>query len=269
METRLLRRVSQPGASSPAVRLRGVRRDYDGRRVLDGIDLDVAAGAFVALIGPSGSGKSTLMRIIAGLDREAEGEIRTVPRRAVVFQEHRLLPWKRVWRNVVIGLRGPDLRARAVAALDEVGVADRADAWPLTLSGGEAQRVALARALVRRPQLLLADEPFASVDALTRLRVQRLVAQLWAEHGPAVLLVTHDVTEALLLADRVLVLAGGRLVDDVAVPLARPRDIDTPHFAELRRRLLARLGVEPAGPESADPPDRPDPTDPTDPMRTP
>ncbi len=240
--------------------------------MLDGIDLDVAAGEFVALIGPSGSGKSTLVRIIAGLDQGAEGEIRTADRRAVVFQEPRLLPWKRVWRNVMIGMRGPDLRGRAAAALDEVGVADRVDAWPLTLSGGEAQRVALARALVRRPELLLADEPFAAVDALTRLRVQRLVARLWAEHGLAVLLVTHDVTEALLLADRVLVLTDGRLIDDVAVPLERPRDIDTPHFAELRRRLLvpSRRRARRPGTTAHHPPNPPD-TDPrpADPTRRP
>ena len=246
--------------AEPAVRLRGVSRRFGDRRVLRGLDLDIAPGELVGLLGASGSGKTTLLRVVAGLDRDATGDISVPDRRAVVYQEHRLLPWKRVAANVALGLAGErdDRRRRARAALDEVGLADRADAWPVTLSGGEAQRAALARALVRDPQLLLLDEPFASIDALTRLRAQALVARLWAEHRPSVLLVTHDVEEALLLADRVVVLEHGRLAHEIVVPMPRPRDIDTPHFAELRRALLGHLGVRgpasfPRSPQSRSP----------------
>lgn len=233
----------------PVVRLRGVERSFGQRTVLQQLDLDIAPGAFVAMLGASGCGKSTLLRIVAGLDREARGHIEVPAKRAVVYQEHRLLPWKSVWRNVALGLGGPDRRAAALAALDEVNLAARADAWPLTLSGGEAQRAALARALVRQPDLLLLDEPFAAVDALTRRRVQALVAALWTEHRPAVLLVTHDVDEAVLLADRVLVLSDGRITTDLAVDLPRQRAVDQPGFAALRRTLLRAIGVdEPAVP---------------------
>jgi sulfonate transport system ATP-binding protein len=211
--------------------------------VLRGVDLDIRPGEFVALIGASGTGKSTLLRALGGLDAGATGDFEVPERRAVVFQEHRLLPWSRVWRNVTLGLTGGHLRARAQAALAEVGLVARADAWPVTLSGGESQRVALARALVRTPQLLLLDEPFGALDALTRLKAQALVARLWAEHRPAVLLVTHDVEEALLLADRVLLLDDGRLVESVDVDPPRPRSIGHPRFVTLRRHLLAGLGV--------------------------
>jgi sulfonate transport system ATP-binding protein len=233
------------GLSSVGVRLRGVSRSFDGRTVLDGVDLDMRPGEFVALLGASGTGKSTLLRIIAGLDDEARGTVEAPASRAVVYQEHRLLPWHRVWKNVAIGLPRAGARSRAVAALAEVDLAERADAWPATLSGGESQRAAIARALVREPELLRLDEPFASVDALTRLNVQGLVAALWERHRPAVLLVTHDVGEALLLADRALVLAGGAVVHELTVDLPRPRHVDLPRFAELRRELLAHLGVRP------------------------
>jgi sulfonate transport system ATP-binding protein len=164
-------------------------------------------------------------------------------RRAVVFQEPRLLPWKRVWHNVALGLDKSTARTRAIAALEEVELGHRVDAWPLTLSGGEAQRAALARAIVRQPELLLLDEPFASLDALTRIRMHQLVAGLWQTHRPAVLLVTHDVDEALILADRVLILAGGLIAKNVTVGLDRPRRQSHPRFAELHHRLLTELGV--------------------------
>ena len=237
--------------TTSVVQLRGVTRTFGRRRVLKGVDLDIAPGEFVALLGASGSGKSTLLRIVAGLDREAGG-IKTVPpRRAVVYQEHRLLPWKRVWRNVAIGLPRAERRSAALAALAEVDLAARADAWPLTLSGGEAQRAALARALVRQPELMLLDEPFAALDALTRRKVHRLVAALCAEHQPAVLLVTHDVDEAVMLADRVLILERGRLAYEAVVDLPRPRDSDSARFAELRRALLSRLGVDLTNPQTS------------------
>jgi sulfonate transport system ATP-binding protein len=149
----------------------------------------------------------------------------------------------KVWRNVVIGQVSAGSREAAVEALAEVGLADHADAWPGTLSGGEAQRVALARALVRQPQLLLLDEPFAALDALTRLKMQALVAELCARHRPGVLLVTHDVEEAVLLADRVLVLTRGRVSLDVTIDLPRPRRIGGPAFDAYRDRFMAELGV--------------------------
>ncbi|MFI1204013.1 ABC transporter ATP-binding protein [Streptomyces sp. NPDC020883] len=226
-----------------AVRVDGLVREFAGRRVVDGLRLRVEKGEFVALLGRSGCGKSTLLRVLAGLDREIEGEVLVPRRRAVAFQAPRLMPWKRVWRNVVLGLPGRAERTVAERALAEVGLGRRVDAWPKTLSGGEAQRVSLARALVRDPDLLLLDEPFGALDALTRITAQRLVAELWQERGCAVLLVTHDVEEALLLADRVLVMEGGRIAYETAVDLPRPRDVTDPRCAALRTRLLGRLGV--------------------------
>ncbi|MDG4764730.1 ABC transporter ATP-binding protein [Solwaraspora sp. WMMD406] len=250
---------------APTVSVRDAGRAYAGRTVLHGVDLDIAPGEFVALLGASGSGKSTLLRAVAGLDREATGRFHVPARRAIVFQEHRLLPWSRVWRNVTLGLSGRDLRARALAALDEVGLAGHADAWPRTLSGGESQRVALARALVRTPDLLLLDEPFGALDALTRIKVQALVAQLWTDHRPAVLLVTHDVDEALLLADRALVLRDGHIAEAFDVDVPRPRALDQPRLLALRRALLRALGVTEIAPTDA-PADAPidAPTDSTD-----
>lgn len=227
-----------------AVSIRGLTRSFGGPNVLDDLDLELDAGSFTVLLGRSGSGKSTLLRTLAGLDAAPAGTV-TVPReRAVVFQEPRLLPWKRVWRNVALGLRSADARSEAAAALAEMGLDHRLDAWPLTLSGGEAQRVALARALVRRPKLMLLDEPFAALDALTRLRMQALVAKLWRMHDLTVLLVTHDVDEALLLGDRALVLIDGRIGADIPIHLDRPRHHGDPEFIRLRKQLLATLGVD-------------------------
>lgn len=196
----------------------------------------------MALLGRSGSGKTTLLRTLAGLD-DIAGQDVVVPRsRAVVFQDARLMPWKPVWRNVALGLRGGDMRARAEAALHEVGLGHRLDAWPLTLSGGEAQRTALARALVREPELLLLDEPFAALDALTRMKMHGLVLSLWRAHRPAVMMVTHDVDEAMALADRVLVLDKGRIVAEERI--AAERGSRTAAIRPLRSRLLRHLGVE-------------------------
>ena len=227
-----------------AVRVRGLTRKFGTRAVLDRLDLDLAEGSFTALLGRSGSGKTTLLRTLAGLDPASKGSTVAVPRpTAVVFQEPRLLPWSSVWENVALGLSGTDARERAAVALAEVGLERHLDAWPLTLSGGEAQRAALARALVREPRLLLLDEPFAALDALTRIRMHALVLDLWRAHGPTVLLVTHDVDEAVLLADRVLVLEDGRIALDVPIDLPRPRDPADPRRAIPRRRLLEALGV--------------------------
>ncbi|MDQ2875382.1 MAG: ABC transporter ATP-binding protein [Actinomycetota bacterium] len=239
-----------PPPPKPVVRLRGFTRSFGCETVIDGLDLDIAPGEFVALLGRSGSGKTTLLRTLAGLD-EVDGQDVTVPKsRAVVFQDARLLPWKRVWKNVALGLYGPGIRERSEAALREVGLGHRLDAWPLTLSGGEAQRTALARALVREPQLLLLDEPFAAVDALTRIRMHALVLSLWRAHKPAVMLVTHDVDEAIQLADRVLVLDRGRIVAEERITADRPRSLADAR--DLRARLLHHLGVEDAAPSWSD-----------------
>jgi sulfonate transport system ATP-binding protein len=231
---------------TPRVTLDNVGRSFDGRTILAGVNLRIEAGEFVTLIGRSGCGKSTLLKIVAGLDSGASGNVSVNGERAIVFQDPRLLPWRSVWRNVALGLNGPPARqkSRALAALDEVGLAARADAWPLTLSGGEAQRVAIARALVRTPDLLLLDEPFAALDALTRLKMQRQVADLWSRHRVATLFVTHDVEEAILLADRILLVEDGRIAEEVRVDLPRPRRRDEPDFAALRKRLLLALGVD-------------------------
>ena len=234
------------GAPAPAGTValtRGLSRSFGDQVVLDDLNLDVRSGEFVAMIGRSGTGKTTLLRALAGLDREVTGELAVRAPVSVVFQEPRLVPWKRVWANVSLGLRADDTRAVARSALDEVGLAARADAWPLTLSGGEAQRAALARALVRDPGLLLLDEPFSALDALTRISMHGLVLSLWQRHQPAVLLVTHDVDEALALADRVLVLADGKIAHSATITLDRPRDRDHPDLRALRIRLLTELGV--------------------------
>lgn len=227
------------------VEVRGLRRSFGRRRVLERLDLAIGRGEFVALLGKSGCGKTTLLRSLAGLDAVDAGDLRTPERRAVVFQEHRLLPWFKVVDNVSLGLSGPSVRQRALAALAEVGMAGHIDAWPVTLSGGEAQRVALARALIREPELLLLDEPFAALDALTRIKMHDLVRALTARHRPAVLLVTHDIDEAIVLADRVLTLRDGRIAFDERLPEAAAGDAPrrAAQFEALRARLLIELGV--------------------------
>lgn len=224
------------------VRARGLTRAFGDHIVLDQLDLDIAPGEFVALLGRSGSGKSTLLRALAGLDPDVSGSVSVAGTTAVAFQQPRLLPWRRVWRNVTLGLPvGRDRLDVAQDALTEVGLGDHAQRWPATLSGGQAQRVSLARALVREPTLLLLDEPFGALDALTRITTHRLVENLWRRHHPAVLLVTHDVDEALLLADRLLVLDEGHLVSDLRNEAPRPRSRES--TAALRERLFADLGV--------------------------
>ncbi|MFH0301225.1 ABC transporter ATP-binding protein [Bradyrhizobium sp. 31Argb] len=203
--------VVPSSVASPAVVVTNLRRAYGSRIVIDKLNLRIERGEFVALLGESGCGKTTLLRALAGLDPIDGGRIVAPRRPAVVFQEHRLLPWDSLWRNVSLGLQVKDPRQRAAAALAEEGLGDRLDDWPRNLSGGQAQRVALARALVQQPELLLLDEPFAALDALTRIRMHDLVRELVASHRPGVLLVTHDVDEAITLADRILVMREGRI----------------------------------------------------------
>ena len=230
--------------SGRGVRVRALRRAFGEHVVLEHLDLDIAPGELVAVLGRSGSGKSTLLRSLAGLDPVTHGSVEVDGRVSVAFQQPRLLPWKRVVDNVVLTLHEggrEERRRRARVALDEVGLTEKHDVWPVTLSGGQAQRVSLARALVNAPGLLLLDEPFSALDALTRLEMHELVLRLWREHRPAVLLVTHDVDEALQLADRVLVIESGRVRHEVVVRRDRPRDpADLTH---LRAELLTQLGV--------------------------
>jgi len=227
-----------------AVSLEGVSRRFGGRTVLRDITFQAHRGEFVSLLGASGAGKTTLLRILADLDRADTGRVRVPVARSVVFQEPRLVLAKCVWQNVVIG--HPSIRAAkaaALTALEEVGLAMHAEGWPKTLSGGEAQRVALARALVQEPQLLLLDEPFAALDALTRIKMYQLVERLWQVHAPAVVLVTHDIDEAILLSDRIVVMKDGEISLDLAINLPHPRARHDDQVAALRLRLLAELGV--------------------------
>ncbi|ELY2482590.1 aliphatic sulfonates ABC transporter ATP-binding protein [Cronobacter sakazakii] len=228
--------------------LEGVTKRYGEKTILNALDLHIPAGQFVAVVGRSGGGKSTLLRLLAGLETTDSGELRAgnAPLAdaredtRMMFQDARLLPWKKVLDNVGLGLRG-DWRPAARQALEEVGLADRANDWPAALSGGQKQRVALARALIHRPGLLLLDEPLGALDALTRLEMQELIVSLWREHGFTVLLVTHDVSESVAMAERVLLIEDGKIGLDMAVELPHPRHHGTPRLAELEARVLNRV----------------------------
>ena len=240
--------VSSAGA---AVTLRGVTKAFGAHRVLQGIDLDIALGEFVAIVGRSGCGKSTLLRLIAGLDAPSSGTI-TVDRQStgwrddvrLMFQESRLLPWQRVV-DVEVGLTHSrdrhDRRRHAEDTLVQVGLAGRAHEWPTVLSGGQKQRVALARALVSHPRLLALDEPLGALDALTRIEMQDLIETVWQDKGFTAIVVTHDVSEAVALADRILLLEDGLVAMDVAVDLPRPRRRGDPRAAAIEGRILDRL----------------------------
>ena len=242
--------VTSDRQTGVAGELRHVDKWYGESQVLVDVSVRVGRGEIVALIGRSGSGKSTVLRVLSGLSTDHTGERLVAGAPALAFQEPRLFPWRDVRTNVVYGLTRNRLpKAEAVAradrALADVGLADRADVWPLTLSGGQAQRVSLARALVAEPELLLLDEPFGALDALTRLSMRSLLLDLWREHGFGVLLVTHDVDEAVALADRVLVLDTGRVVHELVIDDAR-RSPSNPSPATERHRaqLLDELGVQ-------------------------
>lgn len=233
-----------PDSSGDVVDLRNVRKQFGTRTVLKDINLQIRKGEFVALLGASGSGKTTLLRILSSLETATAGSLQVAQNRSVVFQEPRLLPFRKLCSNVVLGLtRAQRAEVDVRAALAEVGLADHLNAWPKSLSGGEAQRAALARALVRAPDLLLLDEPFAALDALTRIKMQNLVLKLWDLHQPGVLFITHDVDESIVLADRVLVLKDGELAVDIELSAARPRDRSSVAFRDTRKILLKHLGV--------------------------
>jgi sulfonate transport system ATP-binding protein len=234
------------------VAIHGLEKSFGAKRVLQGINLTINPGEFLAIVGKSGCGKSTLLRLIAGLETPDRGEIvvddqpvrKLHDGARIMFQDARLLPWKRVLDNVGLGVSG-DWRRQAAEALAHVGLTDRADQWPRVLSGGERQRVALARALLTRPPLLLLDEPLGALDALTRIEMQQLVERLWLEDGFTALLITHDVEEAVALADRVVVIENGRIALEVPIPLSRPRRHGSAEFAALKEQILKRvLGAE-------------------------
>ena len=232
-----------------AVQVDGLSKSFGSRQVLRDIDLAIAPAEFVAIVGRSGCGKSTLLRLVAGLEPASggrvvlDGEPHAAHREAIriMFQDARLLPWKRVVDNIALGLPGRDARDLARVALRHVGLADRADDWPAVLSGGQRQRVALARALVHRPRLLLLDEPLGALDALTRIEMQQLIERLWREHGFTALLVTHDVAEAVALADRVLLIDDQRVSLDERIPLERPRSRGDAAFGAIEERVLRRV----------------------------
>ena len=228
--------------------LNGVTKRYGDKTILNALDLHIPAGQFVAVVGRSGGGKSTLLRLLAGLEAPNGGEILagTTPLANIqddtrmMFQDARLLPWKTVMDNVGLGLKG-HWREEARQALAAVGLEDRAGDWPAALSGGQKQRVALARALIHRPGLLLLDEPLGAIDALTRIEMQDLIASLWQEHGFTVLLVTHDVSEAVAMADRVLLIEEGKIGLDLTVDIPRPRRVGSARLAELEAEVLERV----------------------------
>jgi sulfonate transport system ATP-binding protein len=239
------------GTHGLPITLRGLGKAFGPKQVLQNLDLHIPAGQFVAIVGKSGCGKSTLLRLIVGLDEPTSGRVqigeagggRTLSR--LMFQEPRLLPWARVLGNVEVGLdpaMPPAARhAQALATLGEVGLADRGGDWPAVLSGGQKQRVALARALVSRPQLLAFDEPLGALDALTRIEMQGLIERVWTQQRFTAVLVTHDVGEALALADRILVIDAGRVALDLAVDLPRPRRRGDPAIARLEGRIMDHL----------------------------
>ncbi len=256
-------------AGGNLIQVRQLRKAFGQLTVLHNLDLDVPAGQFVAIVGRSGCGKSTLLRLLAGLDHASEGELTSGSQplqslredTRLMFQDDRLLPWKRVIDNVGLGLKG-NWRSEALLALEEVGLADKADNWPAQLSGGQRQRVALARALIHKPRLLLLDEPLGALDALTRLEMQQLLERIWQEHRFTVVLVTHDVPEAVQLADRVIVLEEGRIGLDLEVSLARPRQPASAENAAYSGQVLAAvLGESRHNPAVAASPSLSEPTE--------
>ncbi|WP_293860270.1 ATP-binding cassette domain-containing protein [uncultured Alsobacter sp.] len=239
------------GPRGVAIRIAGLTRSFGDNQVLKGLDLTVPPGQFLAIVGRSGCGKSTLLRILAGLDRPTGGDVALtaeagrVASARIMFQEPRLLPWASVLANVEVGLgsgrRAPGARQQALETLSAVGLLQRAGEWPSVLSGGQKQRVALARALVSRPGFLALDEPLGALDALTRIEMQALLERVWLDQGFTAVLVTHDVGEALALADRILLIEDGRVTADIGVDVPRPRRRGSVTLARLEEDILRRI----------------------------
>lgn len=235
-------------ARVPHIHLNQLKKSFDHTVVLDGINLKVNHGEFIAIVGKSGCGKSTLLRLIAGLDQYNEGSILIKDKELtglnaqarIMFQDGRLLPWKRVLENVGLGLKG-DWRQTAIAALRDVGLESRMKDWPSKLSGGQKQRVALARALVHKPEILLLDEPLGALDALTRLEMQELIECIWEKEKITTILVTHDVEEAVALADRVILIEDGKIVLSKNINLPRPRQRTQQVFVNFAEEILSRI----------------------------
>ena len=252
-ESSQLSEAAARSSNGAALKLRGLEKSFGERRVLRDIDLDIRPGQFVAIVGRSGCGKSTLLRLLASLDQASGGSVHIDGQREdirMMFQDSRLLPWKRVIDNVTLGL-APAHRRHALDVLDRVGLGDRARDWPSRLSGGQRQRIALARALVHSPRLLLLDEPLGALDALTRIEMQQLIESLWLEQGFTAILVTHDVQEAVALADRVLLIEDGAIALDLDIRLARPRERASTGFSAYEARILSRVLSSPARDDEA------------------
>ena len=240
---------SATGATGTALNLSQLSKSFGWRSVLQEVDLQIEAGEFVAIVGRSGCGKSTLLRLVAGLESPTSGQLTFNGKAAssrqhddtrIMFQDSRLLPWRSVLQNVALGLPYSALPyVRAVLA--QVGLAERENDWPAQLSGGQRQRVALARALVHQPRLLLLDEPLGALDALTRIEMQQLIENLWQQHRFTALLVTHDVQEAIALADRVVLIEDGAITLNQKIDLARPRQRGSAAFAALEEQVLQRV----------------------------
>lgn len=228
--------------------IKAVKKSYGNRLVLDGVNLNIEQGEFIAIVGKSGCGKSTLLRLVAGLEASDDGliemrgrQLKGLNRSArIMFQDGRLLPWKRVLENVAVGLSG-DWRGKAMEALRSVGLQERVKDWPSRLSGGQKQRVALARGLVHKPDILLLDEPLGALDALTRLEMQELIESIWEQEKITTILVTHDVEEAVALADRVVLIEDGKVVLSKTISIPRPRQRSQLLFASYVEEILERI----------------------------
>jgi len=235
-------------ATQSHVSIQNLRKTYSDRSVLQGIDLEISEGEFVAIVGKSGCGKSTLLRLVAGLEKTDDGTIRVSgndlkglnTQARIMFQDGRLLPWKRVLDNVGVGLTG-EWKNRALEALKNVGLIDRVNDWPSKLSGGQKQRVALARALVHEPEILLLDEPLGALDALTRIEMQELIEKIWKQVRITSIFVTHDVEEAVALADRVILIEGGKIVLNKVINLPRPRQRTHHAFSTYVEEILRKI----------------------------
>ncbi|MGN7286830.1 ATP-binding cassette domain-containing protein [Shouchella clausii] len=230
------------------IRIAQLQKTFGDQNVIKDITLTIEAGQFVAIVGKSGSGKSTLLRLVAGLEQPSSGALlfngatlkKSQASITMMYQDSRLLPWKKVIDNVGLGLKG-NWQQKGESVLHAVGLSAFANEWPSTLSGGQQQRVALARALIREPDLLMLDEPLSALDALTRSEMQDLIETIWQENQFTALLVTHDVREAVKLADRIILIEEGVIALDVENPLSRPRDVTNKQLIELEKQVTSRI----------------------------